>query len=435
MLLEYPRILIIGPSFQVSRGGGITLTNLFKGWKKQNIAVAAERIDIVDLTVCEKFYQLGYNESKRRFPFNLIEKKYPSGEMLLKILERKNNINNIIPNSKKYIKLNKIYDLLLNFSGLFHYSRNLRITEEFKKWVMDFEPDIIYSQLEELALIRFISELHYLIKKPVTIHIMDDWPSTINKPGIFQRYWRKIIDREFREILDLSSLLLSIGDSMSEEYKYRYNKVFLPFHNPIEIEIWHSLAHKTFDKNNVKILYTGRIGLGIEKSLLEVAKAIENINNKKKTNISFILQTQTVPNWISDFKFVTQRFIDDYKLYPQSLADADILILPYDFSISGLEFIKYSFPTKASEYMISKTPIIVYASEVTAICKHAVINKWASVVSKNDIVLLENAILELIENENLREKYATTAHSFSIENFDAEKVRERFRSALALIVE
>lgn len=67
----YPKILIVGQSFNLQSGGGITLTNLFYGWDKNNIAVAAETIGNPGFEVCKKYYQLGSLEIGRRFPFNL----------------------------------------------------------------------------------------------------------------------------------------------------------------------------------------------------------------------------------------------------------------------------------------------------------------------------------------------------------------------------
>ena len=71
--IYYPKILIIGQSFNIQSGGAITLTNLFYGWDKNNIAVAAdaETIGNPGFEVCEKYYQLGSLEIGRRFPFNL----------------------------------------------------------------------------------------------------------------------------------------------------------------------------------------------------------------------------------------------------------------------------------------------------------------------------------------------------------------------------
>ena len=42
--MNYPKVLIIGQYFHTESGGGITMTNLFKGWDKEKIASAAENI-------------------------------------------------------------------------------------------------------------------------------------------------------------------------------------------------------------------------------------------------------------------------------------------------------------------------------------------------------------------------------------------------------
>ena len=36
--MNYPKVLIIGQYFHTESGGGITMTNLFKGWDKEKIA-------------------------------------------------------------------------------------------------------------------------------------------------------------------------------------------------------------------------------------------------------------------------------------------------------------------------------------------------------------------------------------------------------------
>jgi len=424
---KYPKILIVGQSFSLLSGGGITMTNLFKGWKKENIAVAAEIIDNVDLSVCEIYYQLGYNENKKRFPFNIIEKKHPSG---LRNFSQSNQSQIRNTNNRNKLILSKLYNYILHFSGLFQYSRNLRLTKEFNNWLNYYEPDIIYSQLSTLALIRFLTKLKNKINKPTVIHMMDDWPSTISKPGLFHKYWKRKIDKEFRYLLNISDLRLGICEAMCEEYKYRYNKEFFPFHNPIELDKWNDLKHKSFNPKDIIILYTGRIGLGIEKSLEETAIAIKNINRGKKFYITLILQTKTDVPWIDKYNFIKQRFIKDYNLYPQSLADADILLLPYDFSESSIKFIRYSFPTKASEYMISGTPILVHASEETAICKHAIKYNWAYVLSNNNLMEIEKSIVQLIENENLRNVISNNAKSFASENFNAAKIKIEFKEKL-----
>lgn len=428
----YPKVLIIGQSFNSYTGGGITLTNLFKGWDNDKIAVAAERICDLDLSVCTNYFQLGSNEAKRRFPFNLIEKKYKSGKVIPDLATKELNNHKVIPYNKKYPFLAGAYNQVLHSLGIYHYSRSLTVTNSFIAWFNEFKPDIIYSQLASLELIQFVNELNIKTKVPVAMHIMDDWPKTISSKGLLSTYWESKIDREFRILLNRATVLLSISEAMSLEYKHRYNKDFQIFHNPVDLNNWQEIVKNDYIiKGSFKILYTGRIGLGVDTSLKKIAQAIQILNEKFSLNISLIIQTKQALDWISKYDFISQRFISDYSLYPKSLLDADLLLLPYDFDEKSIRFIKYSMPTKASEYMISGMPILVFAPKETALCKHAKDNGWAYVVDNNNDEQIISAIENLMTNENLRRTLGNNARVFAIKNFDADKVKDEFRMALS----
>jgi glycosyltransferase involved in cell wall biosynthesis len=91
-------------------------------------------------------------------------------------------------------------------------------------------------------------------------------------------------------------------------------------------------------------------------------------------------------------------------------------------------------PTKASEYMISGTPIIIFAPEVTAIVKYAKEYGWAKVVTENQIEDLSKAIEELIQDPLSREKFAKNAIAIAENNHDAKIVTSKFREAISSLV-
>lgn len=69
-----PKGLIFGLPFNHKHGSGITLTNLFKGWDKDKIAVAVSGHAMHDVTteICDTYYQLGKGEFKWSYRFNFI---------------------------------------------------------------------------------------------------------------------------------------------------------------------------------------------------------------------------------------------------------------------------------------------------------------------------------------------------------------------------
>ena len=430
----YPKILIIGQSFNKKSGGGVTISNLFKGWPKDRLAVASNTnlYSDLDISVCDTYYQLGYNDKLHPFPLNIILPKINCGIL---------PVNGPVATTDAPVKSGKykfVYSALtaiLHFFGIYNVFYKLKITPAFAAWVKEYDPDIIYTQLASLELIRFTDDLHTLTAKPIAIHIMDDWPLTINKPGILYGYWQKIIDREFRQLMDKTAILMSISDRMSDEYKARYNKTFIPFHNPIDINFWKPAAAKDYSlKNTFTILYAGRIGFGIKSSIAEIAEAVNTLAAVKK-DIVFEIQTgdeealQKTVTLTPNVKWVKPTA---YAALPEKFSAADLLLLPQDFDEKSVRFLRYSFPTKVSEYMISGTPVLVYGDESTGLTKYAIKDKWAFVVTKNDKTALVNAITELYTNLSLRRELGSRAQQIAIQREDAEVVREQFRCSFIL---
>ena len=203
--------------------------------------------------------------------------------------------------------------------------------------------------------------------------MMDDWPSTISRNGLFKKYWKTKIDREFRVLLNKMDLYLSISDAMSAEYKKRYGKEFIPFHNPIDISKFSEVRRnkKAADKT-FRILYLGRIGVANQNSISSFASAV----SKHKTDLYKIELEMFTPgvNYrvskiIGSLENVKILPPVNYEMVPALLTQYDLLLLPLDFTKTGFKYSQYSIPTKASEYMISGTPIIVFAPKETAISK------------------------------------------------------------------
>ncbi len=435
MLNNTPKILILSETFKSNSGGGITLTNLFKNYPRDNLANAIDAREIFNIStdsVCSKFYCLGHEEKKVLKLFSFLQKKFPSGEY---VFQKPQNTSKDFNKKSKSLRayLIEYFFSLLHFIGIYHFLYRYEVSEKLRNWIAEFKPDFVYTQLSSRESILFAEKLIKLTGASLAIHIMDDWPSTISKTGILKKYWRKRIDCEFRRLVNQADVLMSISEGMSIEYKRRYNKEFKPFHNPIDINRWlqYSKTDISDNKKGLIVLYAGRIGLGTSKSLIDIAKVIENLN-KNGHNISYHIQTTTVGSGIIQklrkFECVKLNRQVEYSELPGIFSKADLLVMPVDFSKKGIQFLKYSMPTKASEFMISGTPILLYADKRVTLVSHAQQYEWAKTVSIQDQTLLKNEIVHLLTDHKLRIKLSRTAQKYAIDNFDAIIVREQFRN-------
>jgi hypothetical protein len=162
----HPRILIFGQPFNDFSGGGITLTNLFKGWDKGKIAVAFIGHGLYNVTtdICDIVYQLGRDEHKWVFPFNLIQRRFSSG---LKTYDSKTSVPiNSIQTGLRYKIVNRYFYPFLNWIGVFHMVSRIALSEKFKGWLAEFKPEILYLQVSTREEIIFAIELINLLKYP-----------------------------------------------------------------------------------------------------------------------------------------------------------------------------------------------------------------------------------------------------------------------------
>ena len=435
--MDYCKVLIFGQTFNDKYGGGITLTNLFKGWPREKIAVADTGHMMYDISteVCDTYYQLGIEEFKWRFPFVFFQRKFPSGLKSINDKSQKTSVQNK-PGFRHTI-VNNVFYPALRWSGLFHCVSNIEMSSKFKNWISDFNPDVLYIQAATRETVLFATQLVDYLRIPAAIHFMDDWPSTISSKGLFKDFWKAKIDEELKILLNRVVLHLSISDSMSEEYKKRYGKDFKAFHNPIDTELWLPYTKKNFsiEKENVKILCSGRIGHnGIGESLVEVASAIDTMNGNK-LNIKLHIQTPAIDKGIHDqlskFSCVFFNQIAEYSQIPKIFSDADILLLANDFNHEAIKYLKYSMPTKASEYMISGAPILVYTPEQAAVSGFFSKNGCGLCVSRQNKEEIIKAITYLIDKEDYRKEISGKSVQLARDKFDASKVRKQFHSLLS----
>ena len=261
--------------------------------------------------------------------------------------------------------------------------------------------------------------------------MMDDWPMLIGVKGFFSSYWKNKIDKEFNTLLKLVDTHLGISDYMAMAYKKRYKIDFITFHNPIKLDFWQKGQKKHYKlSSEPKLMYAGRIGLGIDNSLQTIARAIEKLNMEMQINLQFVIQSAEPPSWVKNYPVVVHKSFVPYSQLPYEFGSPDFLILPYDFSPESLAYIKYSMPTKASEYMASGTPIIIYAPQETALVDYAMRNNWATIVTDKEENILVEALKKMISNKGYRQNLAETAKNIATQRHDIRAVTKDFQKIL-----
>jgi glycosyltransferase involved in cell wall biosynthesis len=442
---HYPRVLIVGHDFNMSSGGGITMSCLFGDWPRDCIAVASGGQALGTSGSAGHYYRLGTLEYRWVWPLSAVPRESwkVSGPVAPEVSSARGNARSNTDGRPSRpqessrgpgASVRRIGSATLRITGANDLLQGLYLSDSFRAWVAAYQPDVIYSQLSSLRLVRLVEALARRTGVPVALHFMDDWPSTLYRRGLLAPILRSRLKDELRALIERAAVVMAISDDMALEFSARYGRAFQVFHNALELREWESARRTSWETGRpFEVLYAGRIGTANEASLLEVASAVGSLAD---SGVSIRLTVLTpdcaspVAQALRRSAHVTIAPAIAHREIPARLAAADLLVLPLDFKGQGLEFARFSMPTKTVEYMASGTPTLVYAPAQNAVSRYAASEGWAWVVGRRDAGELVEGLRLMAESVEIREHLARTSVEMARTRHDASAVREAFRSAL-----
>lgn len=420
---EYPKVLFITPcAFNKVTGGGITFSNLFSGWPKDNIATVHNDLVAVSDDVCSNYYELSFEEISKIWPFNYFVSP----------------VNTIKAQSKKPEKslfsMGSCVRAIIGEAGI---PDKGTLSESLEKWISNYKPDVIYTILGTIGFIELVEKIRDKFDIPLVIHLMDDGVTDPQKRGVFAGFIRGKYNKKFRKLLSKADVRMGICEEMCASYEKRYGYKFFSFQNAVNIEKFFAYSKKNFDiTDKVKLVYTGSILPYAQlEGIRDFCSVVKELKNEG-LNITLDIYTPLCLFEKEVFDIAEKGVINIYdtikddEIYFKILQDADILILPVNFDEHSIQYIKYSMPTKVPSYLISATPIIVYGPMGVAQVEYASKYGWGHIVSKRDMALLKNAIKEVISNKDLREKLSQNAVISANKNHNINKVKNEFQKML-----
>lgn len=444
---DYPRVLIVGLDFTGDKGGGITLSCLFKGWPRERLAVAAGDQDLGASGFAGCYYRLGSLEDRWVWPLSAIprERWKVSGSVIpgaRGVAESENSPGDRrsapSPRSDRHLAslTRRIGHAALRVTGSNDLLQCLYLSHPFLAWVAAFRPDIIYSPLASLGRVRLVGALARETGIPLALHFMDDWPSTLYRNGLVAPILRAKLVHELAELIEQAALLVAISDDMSQEFRARYGRNFLTFHNALELGDWARVRRNSWGAGRpFEVLFAGSIGMANEDSIRDVAQAIGSLAGAGM-NIRFMILTPdgalSSASQLKRLAHVDLLPPISHAEIPARLAAADLLVLPLDFREEARQFARFSMPTKAVEYMASGSPTIVYAPATSAVSRYAKAQGWGKVVGRRNVQDLAAGIRSLADSAEQRERLAKRAMEVAMARHDADVVSDAFRSALEL---
>ncbi len=428
-----PRTLFVTPhAFNHLTGGGITFSNLFRGWPQDRLATVHN--DYIPTTddVCRQYYRLGQAELDLWTPVrraaNLL------GMTPARDIAALAAAAGAPPGSAPPSWARRIQSLLIDAE----MPRSACLTPALERWIEAFRPEVLYTILGSNGFMDLINLIRRRFDLPLVVHIMDDWASSAHRHGLLSPLQRHGMNWRLQHFYNAAHTRLAISDAMAETYSQRYGQPFSALHNAIDIARWQSLARRdatASDKGN--LLYIGSVMPQAQlSSLVDCCRAVADLHTGGRQISLSIASPQFQIDPVRHLLTIHPAIrildpIEDDEQFFRSIAAADALLLPVNFDEESIRFIRYSMPTKVPAYLFSGTPILAYGPGDLAQTRYAQEAGWGLVVDRPDPAALKAGMADILDNAALRDRLSQTARALAAARHDISMVRQQFRSLLA----
>lgn len=415
------KILVITVPSWNSTVGANSWATLLEDYPAENLASIYIRDEIPDSKVCSRYFNISENKIIK----SLFQRNIKTGTEVTSVEAAESVAQELEAHNERYVKMKKKrrYSMLLAREVIWKLGKWK--TQELNQFLDDFKPDVILHSMDGYIHLNRIIE--YAVARTGAKAVGYIWDDNFtykqsDKLGyriyrFFQRRSLKRLAKKTQEFFAISSLTKKEADAFFGISCHRLTK-------PLLCE---PTAQKFSGEYPIKMLYTGSLIIGRDRSLLRLSKALKEVN-REKTFVELDVYTQTV---LSDeaISEIENEYCRVHKPIPQSEAlqkqkEADILLFLEDIDGEDAKVARLSFSTKITDYLSTGKSIFAIGNMDTAPMQYFVENDAAFVCgSEEEIVAQLECVLNTPE---LLNKKAENAVKAALKNHKKEEIQSIF---------
>lgn len=430
---HYPRTLIVGAHFSEDTGVGTYLGRLFSGWPTERLATVCDSRERPDWRRCRRHYQAGSLEFRLRAPFRWLGPDIYSGPVNPPAAGQERSTAPRPPASRPGRAARELRRAVRRLLGGGEILYRIGPSPQLLSWVREFRPQLLYAHCSTLDNLLFLRGIERALGLPLALHCMDDFPGSLYRDGWVSRLVRRRYLAEFAALVQSATLRIAICREMAEEYERRYRQPFSWLPMPVELQAYRGIARTQWAApRTFRLRYGGRVGWAIGESLTDLAAAVQSLRREGQDLVFDIatFQGDEVPAACRDADGVAVQIPGPLAEVPLLQAQADVLVICYDFDPASVRRARYSMPSKLADCMASGTPLLVYGPAGLPVVEYARREGWGEVVDRRDPAALRAAVRELMTSAALRERRGRIALRLAAKRHDARAVSGRLMELL-----
>lgn len=430
---NFPRTLIVGAHFSEDSGVGTFLGRLFSAWPADRLATVCDSRERPDWRRCRLHYRAGGLEYRLRKPFGWLAPANESGRVLPPATVDAATNAAAAGVSRRGRGTRRIRRAVRRLLGGGEFLYRIGPSPQLLAWVEDFRPEVLYGHCSTLDSVLFLRAMQRALKLPLVLHFMDDFPESLYREGWVSKFVRERYLAEFAGLVGSAAVRIAICEEMAQAYEKRYRRPVLWLPMPVELEAYQTAARTQWAAARpFRLRYGGRVGWAIRECLADLAAAVQTVR-REGADVAFDIvtfQRDEVPAACRAAAGVSVHLPGPLADLPRSQAEADLLVICYDFDPVSFRQARYSMPSKLADCMASGTPILVYGPAGLPVVEYARREGWGEVVDRRDPAVLRAAVRELMTSASLREHRGRIARRLALERHAAGAVSESLKDML-----
>lgn len=419
------KILILSVSAWNSKVGADTWPVLVSGHDPQNIANICLREEAPDSDACSNYFVISENKILKSFFNRRIKTGYPvqKGTMC------EDSSQDLKEHNRRYEKMRRHRGFLSLSARELVWEFGRWKTPELDRFLLDFNPTVIlYSMDGYIHFNRLCLYAKKLTGAKSIGFFVDDNFTYRQSSRMGDQFFRFFQRRSLKKVAKHTDAFFAITDMTKQEADQTFGIDCVVLTKPLNRE---PVYIKSTYRMPIRILYTGNLQIGRDRSLVKLVNVLKRINQDE---VRFVVDVYTKTTLSEE----VERSLDSSfcNLYPpvsqsevlEMQRRADVLLFLEDVDGPDAKVARLSFSTKITDYLSSGKCILAIGCADTAPMRYLTENQAALTATKEDDI--ELVLQQIVNDPHILNEYAQRACELGIRNHSKEKILQAFNDTI-----
>lgn len=427
-----PKILIFTVASWNSRIGSNTWASLVDGYPAENLANICIREEYPDSNVCARYFVISESDILK----SVFKRHIKTGYEVDKSDDAKEDITSrLCEHNIRYQKMGVKRKTCMLLARELVWKFGKWRTEELDAFLDDFKPDIILHSMEGyIHLNRIIEYAIARTQAKVVGYIWDDNFTYLQSKKLGHRFYRFFQRNSLKNLAKKTDAFFAITKKTKKEADafFKINSVLLT--KPLLFTPEHCQRSVAYP---VRMIYTGKLIIGREDTIRQIAEAIKEVNNSSTPKVLLDIYTNTELDENTKIK-INNTWCKIHPAVPQKEVyaiqkQADILLFVEALEGQKAKIARLSFSTKITDYLSTGKCIFAVGHKDTAPMEYFAENR--SAITAYDEASIKDAVKYIAEYPEVIQETAKHGAEAAIRLHNPEMIRERFWSVLQEVLQ